>query len=260
MIISHKHKFIFLHSRKCAGSSMEVVLNKYLGPNDIQIGSWTETLRGEGKMNKKAITDAFFSPSSWGSLLKNIIANKISKGEMNLPRVVNTSIKQHYQNTLGINPACPTADLVMRFDPEAWKGYFKFAFVRNPFDFEISDYFWRTKEMSQKIEFKEFLKKKLKIIDDTEEVVPFPSTNWPIYSINNVVALDYVGIFEDLNDHVTLIGNRIGLPLDINKFPRVKSGFQKPSDFRDLYDHECIEMVYILHKYEFDHFKYTYPY
>ena len=32
---------------------MEVVLNKHLGPNDIQIGSWTETLRGGGKMNKK---------------------------------------------------------------------------------------------------------------------------------------------------------------------------------------------------------------
>ena len=60
MIISHKHKFIFLHSRKCAGSSMEVALNKYLGPNDIQIGSWTETLCGDGKMNKKQSRMHFF--------------------------------------------------------------------------------------------------------------------------------------------------------------------------------------------------------
>ena len=53
MIISHKHKFIFMHSRKCAGSSMEVMLNKHLGPNDIQIGSWPETILAGGSMNNR---------------------------------------------------------------------------------------------------------------------------------------------------------------------------------------------------------------
>ena len=54
MIISHKHKFIFLHARKCAGTTMEIILNKYLGPNDIQIGSWVETLANSGNFNKKS--------------------------------------------------------------------------------------------------------------------------------------------------------------------------------------------------------------
>ena len=260
MIISHKHKFIFLHSRKCAGSSMEVALNKHLGPNDIQIGSWTETLREGGKMNKKAIIDSFLIPSSWGNLFRNLLVNKISKGQINLPRVVNTSIKRCYQNKLGVNPACSTADLVMRFDPKSWNDYFKFAFVRNPFDFEISDYFWRTRELTQKLPFKEFLKRKLKILDDPDNFVPSPPTNWPIYSIDNKVVLDHVGLFEDLNNHLSLVSKHIGIKLDINTFPKVKSNIKKPSKFLELYDDECKKLVYALHKYEFEEFGYTYPY
>jgi hypothetical protein len=39
MIISHKHKFIFLKTRKTAGSSIEKYLYRYLGPDDICTGS-----------------------------------------------------------------------------------------------------------------------------------------------------------------------------------------------------------------------------
>lgn len=39
MIISHEHKFIFVKTRKTAGSSIEHFLSKYLGPTDICTGS-----------------------------------------------------------------------------------------------------------------------------------------------------------------------------------------------------------------------------
>lgn len=39
MIISHKHKFIFVKTRKTAGSSIENFLYKKLGPDDICTGS-----------------------------------------------------------------------------------------------------------------------------------------------------------------------------------------------------------------------------
>ena len=35
MIISHKHKFIFLKTVKTAGTSIEIALSKYCGPDDI---------------------------------------------------------------------------------------------------------------------------------------------------------------------------------------------------------------------------------
>ena len=39
MIISHEHKFIFVKTKKTAGSSIEHFLSKYLGHNDICTGS-----------------------------------------------------------------------------------------------------------------------------------------------------------------------------------------------------------------------------
>ena len=35
MIISHKHKFIFIKTRKTAGTTIEYNLSKYLGSEDI---------------------------------------------------------------------------------------------------------------------------------------------------------------------------------------------------------------------------------
>ena len=45
VIISHKHKFIFLHCRKAAGSSISVALAKYLGFRDIQLSAIKETFQ-----------------------------------------------------------------------------------------------------------------------------------------------------------------------------------------------------------------------
>lgn len=39
MIISHQHKFIFIKTRKTAGSSLEKILYNYLGEDDICTGS-----------------------------------------------------------------------------------------------------------------------------------------------------------------------------------------------------------------------------
>lgn len=261
MIISHKHKFIFMHSRKCAGSSMEVMLNKYLGPHDIQIGSWPETIQAGGKMNKRAIKDAFFSPVSWSPSLRQLAASIVKGKKTDISRVANSAIKKKYSRHLGVNSSCPPAELVMDFDTVAWEDYFKFSFTRNPFDFEVSDYFWRTKGLKKRVEFKEFLRRKLDDgLHDPEGIVPFPTTNWPIYTIKDDVSVDYIGRFEDLENEVRKIGERIGLPLDINAVPKAKSTFRKAVSAQDLYDEETKEMVSLLHKKEFDMFGYGFPF
>lgn len=259
MIINHSHKFIFMHSRKCAGSSMEVMLNKYLGPDDIQIGSWPETIQAGGRVNKRALKDAIFYPPSWSSTLAHISSNIINQKNLNTMQVFNSSIKRKYRNILGANPSCPTAKMVCQFDPDAWRNYFKFSFVRNPFDFEISDYFWRTKGLVGQIDFKDFLRRKLCGVAGPDRVISHPPINWPIYTLNNEIVMDYVGRFEDLHEHVSIIGELLGLSLDLNSVPKAKSGIRKKVNPSEFYDKESIEMVYRLHKSEIEAFEYEFP-
>ena len=40
MIVSHKHKFIFLKTRKTAGSSIQVTLAEHCGEDDIITGQY----------------------------------------------------------------------------------------------------------------------------------------------------------------------------------------------------------------------------
>jgi len=53
MIISHEHKFIFVKTRKTAGSSIEKYLVDYLGPDDICTGSRRD---GTPALNIDALT------------------------------------------------------------------------------------------------------------------------------------------------------------------------------------------------------------
>ena len=238
-----------------------MMLNNFLGPNDIQIGSWYETIKSGGNLNKKAFVDVFFSPLAVYLSLRQVAGSALRRQSPNLPLILNSSMKRKYSAQLGPNPSCPTAAQVSAFDPKAWSTYFKFAFVRNPYDFEVSDYFWRTKTQSPPIGFKEFLRRKLDSQrTDSEKVVPFPVINWPIYTINDTIAVSYVGRFESLANEVKTIGHKIGLPLDINAVPRAKNEHRIKTNSADLYDDESKEMVSLLHKKEIDYFKYTYPF
>ena len=47
MIISHKYRFIFIHIRKCAGTSITRAMAPLLGEQDLVIGCTTEGERLE---------------------------------------------------------------------------------------------------------------------------------------------------------------------------------------------------------------------
>ena len=78
MIISHKYKFIFLHSRRTAGNSFSLYFNQFAGESDIIIESWGEIIRG-GKINREALGRVcrnFRKPRFAAALLKDLLIHR----------------------------------------------------------------------------------------------------------------------------------------------------------------------------------------
>lgn len=119
MIISHKHKFIFLKTKKTAGTSVEISLSRYCGENDI-------------------ITPISIQDEAVRYLLGQKPQNYIN-------------IKYYYNHITA-------EEMKKKIGENIWNSYYKFAFERNPFDRAISLYFFQTKSLSME-NFDNWLKK-----------------------------------------------------------------------------------------------------
>ena len=103
---------------------------------------------------------------------------------------------------------------------EYWEDYFKFAFIRNPWSLEVSWYFWK-KQFLKNLTFKEFIKnedlnKTVKLsseFDDKKLFNIFPNlTNCFDYlQINDEIEVDFVGRFENLKEHLSLISKKLNI-------------------------------------------------
>lgn len=123
VIVSHEHRFIFLKTRKTAGTSVEISLSRICGPEDI-ITPITEA-------------DELLRTTSGGRPPQHYTAPPLEiEGRAHLParavrRIVGT---------------------------EVWESYFKFAIERNPWDAVVSLYFWRYRDDPAPAPFEDFVK------------------------------------------------------------------------------------------------------
>lgn len=257
MIISHKHKFIFLHCRKVAGSSITSLLNPYLGPNDIQVGAWIESIKSGGRYNKLAIHNSFINKDGRKKFTKNFLKSFAQRRWPQFSQMVNQSAKAAYRSELSGNLTHATASQLMKFAPSAWKDYYKFCFVRNPYEQAVSDYFWRNRARYD-ISFVEFMRRKLDPHrPDLEGLVPTPVTNWEIYTINDEIVVDFIGRYENLTEDLSKIGENLSLNLDLSLLSNSKSGYRK-GDYRKIYSEEAKELVEKVYRKEIEYFQYNF--
>ncbi len=97
-----------------------------------------------------------------------------------------------------------------------WRGYFKFAFDRNPWDRQVSFYHHRYRGETAPPPFAAFMH------HDRHARV----NNYDIYSIDGDVAVDFVGRFENLEEDLKVALSHVGLDLTC-ELPRAKSTFRR---------------------------------
>lgn len=257
MVINYTNNFIFMHSRKTAGSTITAALNKFLGPEDLQLGAWPDTLETGGRLNQMAKRIALRNPSLvlLPTLKKTIKNRRLTVGDY----AVNEAIRLHFYKK-GLRAGThSSAEDVRDFDPEFWERAFKFCFVRNPWTHAVSDFHWRThSQQISTVDFKEFL---YRLYDrnrpDPEGVRPPITTNWSIYTIEDEIALDYVARYENLSDELKEIGRQAGIKIDVSGISSKGNVRDKNKRYESYYDDEAIELVRQIYRNEIDAFGYV---
>lgn len=264
MIISKKYQFIFLHSRKCAGSSIKVSLAPHLGPEDFVIGSHNEILDYGYKLpiNQQRSLDknaCFQLTKKYFSFFK----------DKSPSRSQNSAAKMLYTFKYGKNPPHLTANQVKKFFPYEWSAYKKLCIVRNPYTMVVSDYNWRCRAKKiYDISFLDYLSilisKKNKHNFAHEPII----TNWDIYTIDNRINVDYIVKFENLESGIkNILSKNFGIYLEslprevkMTNYKQFTQQSMASQYFSEYYtSRKALDLVYEIFYNEIDYFNYVPP-
>lgn len=226
MIISHRHRFIFVKTRKTAGTSLQEALAAACGPDDvvtptgIDNGSYRPR-NYEGRVNP------------FGYLFASPRVHSFRK------------IRQFVRERERIFDHMSLAELFRLPEAEAWNGYYKFCIERNPYDKMVSRYYWKYRGKPSRPSFETFLER-------TKDV-----SDMRLYSLDGKVAVDFIGRYEQLSEDVAKICGTLGLgQVEIGGR---NSGTRERSDVASLYTPRAKEIVSRMFAREIDLLGYTFP-
>lgn len=212
MIISHQHRFIFLKTRKTAGTSIDIALSGRCGPNDVitRLNTRDDRLRREL---------GYPSPQNYYVPVRYWTARDTAKFLIKRRRPRYT---EHMS----------ASSISKRIDQKVWDSYFKFCVERNPYDKAVSLYYWRTRRSSDRPSLEEFLR----TVDRRS------LSNLHIYSIDGKVVADRVLRYEELTEELRSVSASLGIgPLNL---PRAKGGFRRDNGhYREIVTKEARALI-----------------
>lgn len=251
MIVSHEHRFIFIHCRKVAGSSMKVALARHLGPNDLVIGSLHEIINA-GIAVPPAIEARLRKPSAQLVTLGARILGKTWNEAKNI------AVKRQFRRDLGFDPPHPPAPVAANFLGDAWSDYVKVCFTRNPFEQLASDYNFHRRVLRKSFTFEEFISA---LEDPTGGGLLNANavTNWDMMSIDGEMVVDHVGRYERIEEDFAKIIDLLGLPPTPLGREKV-TGASNRQKYGELYTPDLKARVERLCAPELEAFGYEFPY
>lgn len=210
MLLSHDKKFIFIHVYKTAGTSVRQQFLPYCRPLDRLVYDYPVSRKLVVGMNK------VFSLQNDGN-----------------------------RKFTGFHKHEAASVVKEKLGAGLWDDYYSFAFVRNPFDWLTSLYFYIRQSPSHlhhakanSFDFSDWLQWYI-------HEHGFQRQSKYVADENGVVLVNKLGRFERLEDDLEEISLKLGIPFE--KVQHKNASRQKKRDFRSYYsdaDRELVEQKY----------------
>lgn len=225
MFVSHRHQFVFLRTKKTAGTSIEVYLEQVLLPTEKQ------TL--DDKRHLQYMSNDYL----------------VGRRQTNNREFYDHMPHQQLARKLG----------------KAWQRYFKFCGVRNPWDKAVSRYWWElvydpkmkkyqpqpdaTMDQIRSL-FSSFVLECPWVLTDDQR----------IYFNGDDLVVDRVIRYEHLHEDFAKICRRFDIPWKPELLGTYKSQSRKHRDidYHEYYDDYLRDFVRDKNKLEIEHFGYTF--
>jgi hypothetical protein len=203
MLISYKNNFIFIHNHKVAGTSI------------------TKSLRNNG------LVDPFFKNNNINKFIETyFILQKINNSK--ILRKILRKIKLIKKINLHHNAII----IKEKISKKRWENSFKFDFVRNPWDWQVSLYHFM---LQTKTHHQHNLIKSMKSFDEYIE--------WRVkkdkhlqkeffYDENGNCLVDFIGKFENLEKDFQKICHKLGIKAQLSHLNKSK----RKKDYRKYYN------------------------
>jgi hypothetical protein len=211
MLISYRHKFIFIHTYKVAGTSVTNALKPY----------------------------AFHNPFE---RLLYIFQRRYGLS-------FNGLLPSRYR---AFAPHTKAAELRSQLPPDVYDKFFKFAFVRNPWDWQVSLYVYMKEKSSHKqhdliakMSFDEYVKWRL--TQDRNLQKDF------VVDREGEKIVDFIGRYEKLSEDFQYICNILGFNASL---PHVNKSTHK--DYREYYNEETKSLIEEGYKEDIDFFGFSF--
>lgn len=230
MIICHTYRFIFIKTRKTAGSSVEIGLSRVCGPNDI-ITPLNETA-GEEDLRRR---EGGHPPCNWQKPLREHRSFKEWR-----------RLLKRRRRSSRFNSHTTMKELQSMLPRVVLDQYVSFTIERNPWDKAVSRYFWQKHrwERRGRSGFPDISS----YLAYLEKEKPHWLSNWGHYTINDKIAVDHVVQYDNLVANLAHIQKDLNLPRNITPpRKRAKAGHREVdkhySELLSKADRELISRV-----------------
>jgi hypothetical protein len=196
MIISHEHRFIFIKTRKTAGTSIEAYLSAFCGDKDV-LTPLRPPVACHDPRNYKGLFNPFRELTHPGDHGRSAIFKDFVK-------------RRRFRNhMLGLQ-------IRARVPAEVWENYYKFCVERNPWDKTLSHYHHLRSKVEDLCSLDEYF------------AAGFKCSNYPFYTDRNgEIIVDRILRYEDLDEELSEVLGMLDIPFDGKLSVRAKGRYRE---------------------------------